>query len=189
MSKTSNLNRPILTSFAENWKYFLTWGIILVLLGILALYFTTATTLISVMILGFLFLTSGVVFIIDAFQYWWQKWTGFALHLLMGLLYAAAGLVLFFGPGLGAISLTLFIGSILIAAGVIRIIYSLWIRFTNWGWSLASGILSLLLGILILSEWPQSGLFIIGLFIGIDLLFIGMTYILLSFSAKKLWGK
>lgn len=173
-------------SFGQNWGFFFAWGISLFILGLIAIYFAAATTLISVVIIGILFLIAGVVVITDTFQFWRGKWGGFSLHLLMGLLYLAAGLILILGPTLGAVSLTLFLGAFFLVIGIFRIIYSLSHRLARWGWNLFSGIISVLLGILILAEWPASSLFILGLFVGIDLLFIGWTYMMVALAARGL---
>lgn len=186
MSNLLNMNRDVIASFGKNWVYFLLWGLALIILGLCAIYFATATTLISVVIIGILFFIAGIVVIIDTFQFWWRKWSGFSWHLLMGLLYLIAGILLFSGPLLGAVSLTLFLGSFFLVIGIFRIIYSLSVRFPKWGWNLFSGIISVILGCLILAEWPESSLFIIGLFVGIDLLVIGWTYVMVALTAKSL---
>lgn len=168
----------------KNWGWLLVWGIILIGLGIVAIILATTTTLISVMILGALLFVGGIVFLIDTFKVWWGKWGPFFLFLIMSILYLIAGVALMKNPLFGAISLTLFLAIFYIIIGIFRIIGSLTTRVPQWGWILFSGIVALVLGILILAEWPTSGLFIIGLFIGIELLVIGWAYVLLAFSAR-----
>lgn len=186
MNNSLDMKKESLMAFGKNWGYFLAWGIALIILGIVALYFTTATTLISVALIGVLLFISGVVVIVDTFQFWWGKWKGFIWHFLIGALYLIAGIILLSGPILGAMSLTLFLGSFFVIVGIFRIIYSIAVRMTKWGWNLVSGIISLVLGLMILSEWPGSSLFILGLFVGIDLLMIGWTYVMVALAAKGL---
>ncbi len=173
-------------AFGANWGRFLVWGIALVILGIIAISATTMTTLVSVLFLGFILLIGGIVIVIDAFSFWWHIWSGFFLLLLLGILYFIVGMMMVSSPILASISLTLFLGVFYLVIGVFRIIHSLSMRIPSWGWGVFSGIIAFILGILILTSWPQSGLYIIGLFVGIDLLFIGWTYIMAAIAARSL---
>lgn len=173
-------------AFTKHWRKFFMWGVVLVILGVVAISATTMSTLISMIFLGSLLLIGGVVLIIDAFTFWWSKWSGFFLVLILGVLYFAVGMMLIKNPMLASVSLTLFLGVFYLFAGIFRIIYSLFTRIPSWGWGFFSGFISLLLGALILSNWPQSGMFIIGLFIGIDLLVMGWSYIMTSLAARSL---
>lgn len=162
------------------------WGLVLIVLGILAISATTLTTILSVFFLGLLILISGIVIIIDTFSFWWNKWYGFSLHLLMGILSSAGGILLITHPLSASIPLTLLLGILFILTGIIRIAYSTSLRSPRWGWIFISGMISLLLGILIMSNWPASSLYIIGLFVGIDLLFFGWAYVMAAFAARNL---
>jgi uncharacterized membrane protein HdeD (DUF308 family) len=72
----------------------------------------------------------------------------------------------------------------LIFAGIFRIVFALAERFTGWGWVLLNGAVTLLLGLLVYKQWPASGLWVIGLFIGIEMIFNGWAWVMLSFSLK-----
>jgi uncharacterized membrane protein HdeD (DUF308 family) len=181
---TKRFNNTYLNAFSKNWAWFLIWGIALVVLGVIAISATLATTVISVIFLGFLLLIAGILMVVDACSFWWHKWGGFLLHLILGILYLFVGIMLVQSPILASISLTLFLGIFYFIIGLFRLIYSLTLRTPNWGWSLFNAVISLLLGILILTSWPQSGLFIIGLFVGIDLLFTGWAYIMVSLAGR-----
>lgn len=183
---SSQFSNQCLADFSKNRGWFLVWGFLLVVLGIIAISATTLTTVFSVIFLGFLLGIGGVVIVIDTFTFWRRKWSGFFLHLLLGILYIIVGVMLVKSPILASVSLTLFLGIFYLVIGAFRIIYSLATRLPRWGWGLFNAIISLLLGILILASWPQSGLFVIGLFVGIDLLFTGWTYIMASFAARSL---
>ncbi len=178
------LNEPDLLAFNKNWGWFLAWGIILLVLGALAISYSMFTTIISVIFLGIILTASSVIIIIDAFQFWWRKWGGFFIHLVTGILYFVLGVMLMKLPMLGSISLTLLIAIFYILLGIFRITYSLSFQLPKQRWRLFNGILALILGILILAEWPLSGQFIIGLFIGIDLLVCGWVYIMAALSAR-----
>lgn len=184
--RAQGLNSMYLTAFGKNWGWFFLWGVALFILGIIALGATTFTTLFSVVFLGFLLLIGGIVIVIDAFSFWWHKWSGFFLHLIIGILYCATGIILIQSPVLASISITLFLGVFYLIVGVFRLIYTLSLRTPRWGWGFFNGLVSLLLGLLILASWPQSSLFIIGIFVGIDLLFSGISYMVAALAAKSL---
>lgn len=175
-----------LSAFSDNWPRFLVWGVLLVILGMIAITAATFTTLVSIVLLGVLILVSGIVMIIDTFTFWWGKWSGFFLHVLAGILCFIVGAMLIKSPILASVPITLFLGIFYFALGIFRIMYALSLKIPKWGWSFFSGIISLLLGALIIASWPASSLYIIGLFIGIDLIFAGWAYIMLSLSGKTL---
>lgn len=161
------------------------WGFLMILLGIIAIAHSTMTTLISVILLGTLLLIGGIVVIVDAFTFWWSHWRGFFLVLLSGILYTAAGLALIENPIFASVSLTLLLGAFYLIVGFFRVIFSATSGMARWGWGLFSGLIAIALGILILTNMPESGLFFIGLFIGIDLIFAGWAYIMIALAASR----
>lgn len=173
-------------TLGHNRNWFLLWGIALIILGILAISFSVFTTLVSVIFLGALIFAGGVVMIFDAFKLWWGKWGSFFFDLILGILYICVGFMLFQNPLWGSLSLTLLVGVFYTVIGIFRLVYSLIHRQFNWGWNFFSGVISLILGIMILESWPASSLFIIGLFVGIDLLVCGWVYMMLSLSERAL---
>lgn len=178
-------NRIDHSTFGQNWGVFLTWGIILAVLGFIAISAAVATTVISVVILGVMLLLGGIVILFDTFTYWRHQ-EGFTLHLIIGLLYIFAGFALVVHPVSSSVSLTLLLGIVFLVLGVVRMLFSFSLRMPEWGWSFFNGLLTLVLGILILSNWPEASLFVIGLFVGIDLLFCGLAYIVAAMSVRHL---
>lgn len=178
---------PIFTSInniRENWGWILGLGIFLVLLGTLAIGAAVATTLLTVFALGLILLAGGVSKLI--YSFWVKDWSGFFLSLLAGLLYAVVGFLFLFKPIQSAAGLTLLIGALFVVSGLFKIIAPIFIRFQYWGWTLFSGVISLLLGILVLAEWPISSLWLIGVFVGIDLLIYGWMFIIFGLTVKNL---
>lgn len=175
-----------LASFGKNWGWFLVWGVALVILGLVAIGATTMTTMISIVLIGILLLVGGVVIIIDTFTFWWGHWRGFFLHLLMGILYLIVGILFVKNPVYASISLTWLLAILFIGVGIFRSAYALSLKAPQWGWTLFNGLITLLLGLMILANWPASSLFVIGLFVGIDLLFCGWAYIMAALSARAL---
>ena len=180
----SNLSPKLNDMLSQHWGWFLAWGLALVALGVLAVVYSVSATLLSVIFFGALLTISGVVIIFDSFKSSWGNWSEFFLHLGMGLLYLIAGVILIKGPVMGSITLTLILAVFYIVLGVVRTISCLTRPVSKRGWRLASSIITLLLGLLILIEWPASGLFIIGLFIGIDLIFTGWIYVMTALSVR-----
>lgn len=167
----------------SNWGWFLFLGIALIALGVIAIGASTLVTVASMIFLGALLLAGGILQIIYAF--WAQKWSGFFLALLAGILYTVTGFLLFMHPAAGALSLTLLLAAFYMVGGIFRIIGALTTRFDQWGWALFSGIVMLILGLLIWQGWPATGLWIFGLFIGIDLIFYGWFWVALALGARN----
>ncbi len=172
-------------SSRKNWGLLLAYGIILVILGLIALSVVSFTTIVSVVFLGILLCIGGVIIFIDSFHYW-QKISVFILHLIMAILYAIAGIFLIINPIAAATSITLLLAIFYIILGLFRALTAISFRLPNWGWRFFGGLVALLLGILILMNWPAASLFIIGLFVGIDLIITGWTFITLAIAAKAM---
>lgn len=168
----------------ENWGWYLIFGIILVLLGALAIVGANYATLTTIIFFGILLTIGGVLQVVYAF--WGRKGQGFAQALLLGVFYTIVGVLMVTHPTTSAIAITLLLAAFYTVSGIFKIVASFTTPVVQWGWLLFSGIVSLALGILIWSEWPSSGLWLIGLFIGIDLIFAGWYWIMLSLSAKNL---
>lgn len=139
----------------------------LIIVGTIAIIYDVAATMLSVLFFGWLLIVAGVF---EAVQSFWQpKWGGFFLHLIGGILALVVGFHLVTSPAAGALVLTLVMAIYFLVMGIVRAITALTMRFPSWGWVFLSGVVSFILGVLIKQQWPYSGLFIIGLFIGIDL--------------------
>jgi uncharacterized membrane protein HdeD (DUF308 family) len=168
---------------SEKWGWLLTLGIVLLLLGIVAIWFDIFTTFLTVGALGILLSLGGLVVLIHAI--WTRRWSGFFLNFLIGVLYLVLGFLILKNPLISALSLTILMASFFIVSGLFRAVTALMLRFDHWGWLAASGLVTFLLGILIWTQWPLSGLFILGLFVGIDLVFIGWSFVVLALSARN----
>ena len=141
-------------------------------------------TMATVVLIGWLLLVGGIVEAGHAF--WRKKWSGFFVDLLTGILYMVVGFMIVANPVATAETLTLLIALFLMFGGVFRIVAALAVRFPHWGWLVLHGAVNLLLGIAIWRQWPWSGLWVIGLFVGIDLIFNGWSLVMLGLAAKRL---
>jgi uncharacterized membrane protein HdeD (DUF308 family) len=169
----------------RNWGWFLVLGIVLIVLGTIALGSALVMTITSVFFFGWILIVGGVLEAVHAF--WREKgWGGFFLDLLTGILYVVAGWMMVSNPQESAVLLTLVIAMFLVFEGVFRIVASLAARYPHRGWVLFNGVISLILGISIWQRWPYSGLWVIGLFVGIEMLLNGWSLVMLSLSARNI---
>jgi uncharacterized membrane protein HdeD (DUF308 family) len=159
-------------------------GVIYIIVGLIALASIVEATVVSVFIVGIMMLIAGVAEVIHAFQV--KSWGKFLLWVILGALYIVAGFVTFENPLLAAAILTLILGIALVASGIMRIILAFSVREgMPWIWVVASGVITLLLGLIILVHWPVSSLYILGLFLGIDLVFAGGGWIGLGLGLRR----
>jgi uncharacterized membrane protein HdeD (DUF308 family) len=159
-------------------------GAVYVLAGIVALGSVMLATVASVLIVGVMMIIAGVAEVFSAFQV--KSWGKFLLWALLGVLYIVAGFVTFENPLLAAVLLTLILGASLVASGVMRIILGFSMkREMPWIWVVLSGVITLLLGLLILAHWPVSSLYILGLFLGIDLVLAGASWMGLGLGLRR----
>jgi uncharacterized membrane protein HdeD (DUF308 family) len=168
----------------RNWGWVLALGVALIVLGIVALGAAVLTTVASVIFFGWLLIIAGVLETIEGF--WQRAWSGFFLDLLTGLLSLVAGAFIVGNPLAAAETLTLLIAMMLVFIGVMRIALALSTHFQHWVWMLLNGIISVVLGVMILRQLPDSGLWVIGMFIGIDMLFYGWSLVMLALGVRSL---
>jgi uncharacterized membrane protein HdeD (DUF308 family) len=150
-------------------------GIVLILGGLFVLGDIALATLVSTLFIGFTAIVVGAFEIIHAF--WTKGWGGFIWHVLLGALYIIFGWMVVNQPVSGALVLTFVLGLVFLASGIVRII----VAFRQWaeaGWlMLVSGIFGILAGLIILSGWPTSSIWVLGLLLGIDLIAHGVAWL------------
>jgi uncharacterized membrane protein HdeD (DUF308 family) len=168
----------------RHWALFLSVGVALMALGIVATLTAGLSTIAAVDFFGWILVIAGAGVTLHAF--WAKRWSGFFLQLLSGLLYLAAGWMLATHPELSAIALTLVIAISFVVQGAFRIGAALSTRIDGWDGLLVSGIITLLLGLMIWNEWPLSGVWVIGLFVGIDMFFYGGWFVSLALAVRTL---
>ncbi len=166
------------------WGWFVALGVLLLVFGGIAFGNLLIATVASVYLVGWMMLFAGVVEIIHAFGV--KTWGRFFYWLLSGLLYAVAGFFAFYNPLLASAVLTFLLAVALVASGVLR----LWVGYQQRaekgsGWIIAAGIVTVLAGVVIALGWPVNSLWILGLFLAIDLVFQGWTFIAFGLALKK----
>jgi uncharacterized membrane protein HdeD (DUF308 family) len=179
-----DLSRVGVEEVTKNWGWFLALGILLIVGGSAAVGSAFLMTVFSMKLLGWLMICGGVLQASHAFRC--KGWSGFFIDLLTGLLYVVVGFMIVANPGATAVTLTLLISMFLMFGGIFRIAVALVLKFQNWGWLLLHGVVNLALGIFIWNRLPEAGLWMIGLFIGIDMMLNGWSLVMLGLTAKNL---
>ncbi len=172
---TLNLSKPVL----------ITEGILLIIIGFLAIYLPTLTTISIITLIGILSIIAGAVQLVRALQN--TKTNYFWTALISAVLAIIIGILLLSYPLHGAMVLALLLGIWFLFHGILEIHFALQVRdhSHNWGILLFSGIISIVLAIIIWSGWPLNALWIVGLLLGINLIFFGISLFALAFRSKK----
>lgn len=185
---SANINDEVFGELKKNWAWMLSLGIVMVMLGVIGLGMTVLFNEIVVMYFGFLLLFGSGVQLMQAFRA--EAWKGRVWHVLIALVYIVGGIIAITEPVIAGMTLALLIAWTLIVIGVLRLFMGLQMRGANgWLWTLLGGVLSVVLGVMIINEWPQSGLWVIGLFVAIEILFAGWSQIMIALAAKNYTAK
>jgi uncharacterized membrane protein HdeD (DUF308 family) len=167
----------------HNWPWLVLLGVALTAVGLIALWSPWVASLATAVVIGLLLLVAGAVEIVGSI--WSRRLTGFFLHLLSGLLSLVVGALCLRAPVDALLALTLLVACLFIAGGTFKIVAAPTYRFGAWGWVLVSGLIDLALGVLIWLEWPASAFWVLGLFLGISLVFRGLNWIGLGLTVRE----
>ena len=179
------MGRALAGAIHEHWGLFLIEGIILVILGIAAIALPPIATLAFTIIIGWVFLISGVVGLFTTF--WARHVPGFWWSLISAIIGIAAGVVLLLWPITGTLSLTLVLIAFFVIEGIVSIMYAIEHRNQltgRWGWMLVSGIIDLILAGIIFAGLPGTAVWALGLLVGINMLFGGAALIAMALAAR-----
>ena len=164
-----NHNKRVVSS-----KWLIAMAIFIISLGLLAILFPLLSTLTSALIFGWVFIGAGIGQLIYAFR---SEGAGQVIwKLILGLLYLFSGILVVVNPLEGMLAFTLVLGITIFVQGMIQVVLSFQLRRTsaNWGWILASGIVGIICGVFIWSSFPSSAAWLMGTWIGVNLLFDGI---------------
>jgi uncharacterized membrane protein HdeD (DUF308 family) len=178
------MNRDTLFSEARSkWSWFIALGVALLILGAVAFANLLVATFVSVVSMGAIMTVGAVAQIVMAFRV--KTWSGFLLWWLSGLLYGAAGVLTIYNPLLAAGVLTLILAFALLFSGAMRVSVGVRSRpATGWIWAVASGVMSILVGIIIMLRWPADTLLLLGLVLAIDLTFQGVASLMFGIALR-----
>jgi uncharacterized membrane protein HdeD (DUF308 family) len=168
----------------RNWGWFLAFGIVLMVLGVAAIVRSVTSTVVSMVFFGWLMIVASIVDLVSAFMV--GNWEGFFVHLLLAILFGITGVIFVTNPGISAEVATLLMSMLFLIAGLYQLVVALWTHLPGYGWHVVDGVLAMVLGALLLAQWPISGLYAIGLFVGIGLIFYGWAWVALALNLRKM---
>jgi uncharacterized membrane protein HdeD (DUF308 family) len=186
MSTIMNAPQPSLNAELEQlrgkWGWIVGMGVVLTILGMVALGSVVAATVVSVWTVGVMMIVGGIAEIIHGMAV--KTWGKAFMWVVLGALYVLAGIFTFMNPLWASAILTLFLGAALAASGIVRIVMAFqMVEGKIWG--VLSGLVTLLLGAMILLKWPESSLYVIGIFLGVDLIFAGASWIGVGLALRR----
>ena len=174
----------MLDAVKRHWGWLLALGILFIVLGTIGLGMSVALTVVSVVFFGVLLLIGGGAQLVEAFRH--KSWKSTLWHILIALAYLAAGAVTIHNPFGASVALTLVLAVALVAAGLFRIFIAFQLRpAPGWWLPLLAGVASLALGAMIYSEWPLSGVWVIGLLVAIEMIMNGWSYVAIALAARR----
>lgn len=166
----------------QNWGWIMAFGCLMVLVGMFAIAYAVLFTIVTVFWMGAILIAAGVIEAVYAVRH--RERGHLIWYLLEALLALVIGALLLRGPVAGALALTLVMAVYFVLAGVFKIIAALVLRLPYWGWTLLNGVLSLVLGVIVWGGWPGTAFWVLGLFIGINLIFSGFGRIMLAVALR-----
>ena len=183
MADTQTFAVQIPQEIVQYWGWFLALGIGLVALGVAAIARSFTATVATMLFFGWLLLLASGIEVAQAIMV--GHWAGFFHHLVAAILFGVIGLLLVTRPLISAEALTFVMALFFLISGLFQLVGALFVFLPGWGWQAVDGIITIILGAMVLAQWPASGLWVIGLFIGIDLLFYGFAWIALALGLKS----
>ncbi len=172
------------TQVKEHSGWFLALGVAFIIGGIFAIAMPLVASIAVTLAVGWALIFVGVLQLIHSWSI--RTWGGFALQVVIGLIILAGGIAILVDPIVATVSLTLLLGAVFAAKGIVQVVLGFRYRpHANWGWVVAAGVLAIVLGIMILLQWPWSSVWVLGTLVGISLIFSGWSYIMIALAARK----
>ncbi len=177
-----------LEELPRKWGWLLALGILMLLAGSIGLYMTVAVTLVTVLFYGGLIMAGGILSLLHSVRAREEKWQGRVSHVLLALLYLLAGIFILVNPVAASAALTLLLAALFMAMGILRMSYGFQCRKKGWKWigPVVVGLVDVIFALVIAFSWPVSGLWVIGLFVSIEMLMNGWILTFTALAARKL---
>jgi len=184
VAKAPAKRKKAVPATARNWSWLLGLGVLFVIFGFLGFGSVVGVTLISIVFIGFMFLIAGVLQFVDGFKS--RQWAPAVWHGLIAIMYFIGGCFIIWDPVLASTVITALIGWTLVVIGLIRLVMSISLHGTKgWVFTLIASLAAIILGGVILMQWPLSSLWVIGMFISIELLLNGLSYIVMALAMRS----
>ena len=168
----------------DRWGMIAAFGVVMLLLGFMALGLVLSATIATVLVIGGFMIATGVLEIVMGFSA--QTWGRFFIWIIAGLLYVAAGVIAISQPLLAASIFTLMLGAGLLATGIVRIVLAFQLPPEQSKWLvMLSGVITMLVGFAIIEGWPDNSFFMLGVFLAIDLIFYGVGWISCGLARRQ----
>jgi uncharacterized membrane protein HdeD (DUF308 family) len=186
LPEIGDIRRRLAEAMHAHWKFFLAEGVVMLALGLLAIAVPEIASLAIAILIGWLFFIGGIFRALSVVRH--RGMPGFGWSLLTAVLAIVLGLVLLLRPIAGVLTLTIALVAFFIIEGVAAILLAVEHRkhLPSWGWVLLSGLVDLLLAFLIWDGWPSSAGWAIGLLVGINMVFVGVSLIMTAFAARTM---
>jgi len=179
---TETLDVQVPQDVAMQWGWFLALGIGLLALGVVSVVRSFQATMVSMVFFGGILLLACLLEVAQAVMV--GHWAALFQHLVAAVLFGVTGFLLVTRPVIGAEVATLFMAMFFLIGGLFQLVGSVAIHLPGWGWQAVDGLITIVLGVLVLSQWPASGLWVIGLFVGLDLMFYGLAWIAIAIGLR-----
>jgi uncharacterized membrane protein HdeD (DUF308 family) len=185
MSSITPSPQAMAESIRSNSGWFLALGVIFIVGGVFAIATPFIATLLVSVFIGVVLAIVGIMQIVQAWSM--RSWGGFLWQIIMGLVILAGGIATYISPDLAALWLTLFVAGVFLAKGALQILLGLQTRpHEGSGWIVFAGGISILVGLMILLQWPLSAVYALGVLAGISFIFTGWSYVMLALAARRL---
>ncbi|HEB50103.1 MAG TPA: HdeD family acid-resistance protein [Desulfobulbus sp.] len=177
-----------LEELPRRWGWLLALGILMLVAGCIGLYMTVAVTLVTVLFYGGLIMAGGILTLLQSLRVREEKWHGRLGHVLLALLYLLTGTLILVNPVAASAALTLLLAALFMAMGVLRMTYGFRCRKKGWKWisPVVVGLIDIIFALVIAFSWPVSGLWVIGLFVSIEMLMNGWILTFTAIAARRL---
>ncbi len=177
--------------YPVQWGWLLALGLLMLVLGTFGFYLSTFVTLTTVLVFGAFYLTAGILQIVQGIKAKETRWSGRMLHFAVAIVYILVGVLIFVDPIAASLGITLALAALFMFIGGMRIAHALQSRKKQWKWVLpiTAGIIDLLLGAIIIANWPASGLWVIGLLVSIELIMNGWYLVVVALGVRANNGK
>lgn len=172
-------------NMGSSWWWMALLAVVSIVGGFMALANPFAASVAATLLAGWFFAILGVIQIVQAFRV--TDWSGFLWALAFGVLTLIVGGVLLFDPLAGMVSLTVLVAVLFLVTGIAKTMFAFSLRpVSGWVWVLVSGLISLLLGVMILANFPWSAQAVLGILLGVELLSNGVLFLFVALGLRKL---